>query len=152
MVRTIQSRGPWLASGLCCPARSSLTMASSETLGPPSGLFASSWRVFTLRSSMGSNREAPQFTLYIFLSVPSSVPRRTIRLLMIVPSPYALVFTTFAKVRHSHCHHHRFPDGRVTRLQYSLNATARRVARPSPTRAFTHELSPPQVASKRRRV
>jgi len=30
---TIRSRGPWLASGLCCPAGSSLTMASSEPLG-----------------------------------------------------------------------------------------------------------------------
>ena len=30
---TFQSRGPWLASRLCCPARSSLTMASSEPLG-----------------------------------------------------------------------------------------------------------------------
>ena len=32
--------------------------------------------------------------------------------------------------------------GRVTRLQGSLNATARRLARPSPTRAFTLKLSP----------
>jgi hypothetical protein len=32
--RRIQPRGPWLASRLCCPARSSLTMASSEALGP----------------------------------------------------------------------------------------------------------------------
>jgi hypothetical protein len=30
--RTSKSRGPWLAGRLCCPARSSLTMASSETL------------------------------------------------------------------------------------------------------------------------
>ena len=32
--RTIQSRGPWLPSGLCCPARSLPSMASSETLAP----------------------------------------------------------------------------------------------------------------------
>ena len=31
--RRFQPRGPWLAGGLCCPARSSLTMASSEALG-----------------------------------------------------------------------------------------------------------------------
>ena len=31
--RTCRSRGPWLAGGLFCPARSSLTMASSEPLG-----------------------------------------------------------------------------------------------------------------------
>ncbi len=29
----LRSRGPWLASGLSCPAGSSLTMASSEPLG-----------------------------------------------------------------------------------------------------------------------
>ena len=32
--RTLPSRGPWLASGFCCPARSTLTMTSSETLDP----------------------------------------------------------------------------------------------------------------------
>jgi len=31
----LQSRGPWLANGLCCPIGSSLTTASSETLDPP---------------------------------------------------------------------------------------------------------------------
>jgi hypothetical protein len=42
--------------------------------------------------------------------------------------------------------------GRVTRLQGSLNATARRLARPSPTRAFTLELSPDWITPGRRRV
>src|SRR5438874_1422990 len=37
---TVRSRGPWLASGLFCPARSSLTTASSEALGS-SGRFMS---------------------------------------------------------------------------------------------------------------
>ncbi len=32
VARTLQSSGPWLASGLCCPTRSSLTMAASESL------------------------------------------------------------------------------------------------------------------------
>jgi len=36
----------------------------------------------------------------------------------------------------------RFSHGRVTRLQSSLNAAARSFAGPSPTRAFTFELSP----------
>ena len=31
---TIQSRGPWLPSGLCCPAGSSLTITSCELLVP----------------------------------------------------------------------------------------------------------------------
>ena len=29
----LQSSGPWLTSGFCCPTRSSLTMAASESLG-----------------------------------------------------------------------------------------------------------------------
>jgi len=32
LIPAFQSRGPWLAAGLCCPRRSMLTMASSETL------------------------------------------------------------------------------------------------------------------------
>jgi hypothetical protein len=32
--RTVRSRGPWLAGGLCCPANSNATTASSEALGP----------------------------------------------------------------------------------------------------------------------
>jgi hypothetical protein len=42
--------------------------------------------------------------------------------------------------------------GRVTRLQGSLYATARRLARPSPTKAFTLELSPKWITPGRCRV
>jgi len=48
--RTQRSRGPWLAGGLFCPARSWLTMASSEPLAPSRRLI--SWfrrRVFACR-------------------------------------------------------------------------------------------------------
>ena len=34
LTETIQSRGPWLPSGLCCPAGSSLTITSCELLVP----------------------------------------------------------------------------------------------------------------------
>ena len=54
--RTLPSRGPWLASGLCCPAGSSLTMTSSETLGSSAPTYD-----FADRSNLG--REVPQFTL-----------------------------------------------------------------------------------------
>ena len=54
--RTLPSRGPWLASGLYCPAGSSLTMTSSETLDS-SGLTYD----FAARCYLG--REVPQFTL-----------------------------------------------------------------------------------------
>jgi hypothetical protein len=45
LIPALQSRGPWLATGLCCPSRSLLTMASSETLVPTTGLSSSSSRL-----------------------------------------------------------------------------------------------------------
>ncbi len=72
------SRGPWLARELCCPPGSSLTMASSEKLSvPPASLSTSSRWVFAPRYGSSRYREAPQFTLRVFLPVPPSVPRRT---------------------------------------------------------------------------
>ena len=52
-----------------------------------------------------------------------------------------VAFAFFVQARHPHCHASRFARGGVTRLQSSLYAAARRVARPSPTRTFTFELS-----------
>jgi hypothetical protein len=54
--RTLPSRGPWLASRFCCPAGSSLTMTSSETLGSSGPAYD-----FATRSHL--SREVPQFTL-----------------------------------------------------------------------------------------
>jgi len=90
------------------------------------------------------SQEGPQFTLRICSFVPPSVPRRTQRLHVIVPSSLTLAFATFAQARHSYPTHAGSHVGRVTRLQSSLYATARRIARPSPARAFTFELSPPE--------
>ena len=45
-VQTHRPRGPWLGSGLCCPAASTLTTASSALLGPPGGLLSFVRRVF----------------------------------------------------------------------------------------------------------
>jgi hypothetical protein len=53
--RTLPSRGPWLASGLCCPTGSMLTMTSSETLGSSGPTYC-----FADRSNL--DREVPQFT------------------------------------------------------------------------------------------
>jgi len=52
-----------------------------------------------------------------------------------------VAFALFAWARHPHIHTSRFTCGRVTGLQSSLNAAARGVACPSPTRTFTIELS-----------
>ena len=53
---TLPSRGPWLASGLYCPAGSSLTMTSSETLD-------SSGPAYDFAARCYLSREVPQFTL-----------------------------------------------------------------------------------------
>ena len=65
----LRSRGPWLASGLCCPAGSSLTMPSSEPLAPSTGLFSSSRGDFRAP-------EGPNFYLPVLSSVPPALPRR----------------------------------------------------------------------------
>ena len=92
LTSAIQSRGPWLACGLCCPAGSSLTMASSETLAPSRRLIFFVRRVFALRPRMGWMQELPHFAPRVFSFVPPSVPRQTQRLLMTVASPLALAF------------------------------------------------------------
>jgi hypothetical protein len=55
-VRTLPSRGPWLAGGFYGPARSTLITTSSETLGSSAPIY-----VFTVRFNL--SREVPQFTL-----------------------------------------------------------------------------------------
>jgi hypothetical protein len=89
----------------------------------------------------GRDREVPQFTLRVLLSVPPPVPRRTGRLQVVVASPSVVAFAQSARARHPLAHASRFARGCVTRLQSSLYAAARRVAGPSPTRTFTFELS-----------
>ena len=64
-----RSRGPWLASGLCCPTGSSLTMASSETLTPTRQLICFVWR------ALGGS-EVPNFNLPVLSSMPPALPRR----------------------------------------------------------------------------
>ena len=121
-----------------------LTMASSETLASSHRLiFFARW-VFALRPRMGWMRELPHFAPRLFSFVPPSVPRQTQRLLLAVSSPPALAFASFVQARHLHTHARRFPRGRVTRLQSSLYAAARRFASPSPARTSTFELSPPE--------
>ena len=77
--------------------------------------------------------------------MPSSVPRRTERLLLAVASPLPLAFTFFAQVRHI-----RIATivgsqvVRVTRLKVHVMVRPEGIASPSPTRTFTFELSPPK--------
>jgi len=93
--RTLPSRGPWLASGFCCPAGSSLTMTSSETLGP-------SHRLMPLPPGRTWTERFPNLLCLSVSSVPPSVPRQTGRLLLAVASSPALAFPTFELGRHLH--------------------------------------------------
>ena len=99
---TILSRGPWLASGLCCPAGSTLTTTSSEPLSSSRQLMYSLSR---LPTQVGGKREGPHFNRRVCSCVPSSVPRWTGRLQLAVASPTVLAFANFAVARHPQSPH-----------------------------------------------
>jgi len=117
--RTLPSRGPWLASRLYCPAGSSLTMTSSETLGSSGPTY-----YFAVRSILG--REVPQFTLPVsfFRAVFRTPVDRTTALgcSFIVRCGLPRLCRGSASTSHAL----RFQRGPVTRLQSSLYATARK--------------------------
>ncbi len=100
---TRPSRGPWLATGLCCPDGSSLTTASSETLNPSPPLMNSRRRLLHPRkSACGGDPEVPQFTPLDCAHVPPPLPRWPRRVQMTVTSSSVLAFTTTLRVRRSH--------------------------------------------------
>jgi hypothetical protein len=108
--------------------------------------------VFARQSCRGWYRELPQFNPRDFPCVLPSVPRWTEWLQLVVASPSVIAFAFSVQDRHPQLTHAGSHVKRVTRLQSSLDVTARRFASPSPTRAFTFELSPPGVAPKKCRV
>ena len=140
--RTQRSRGPWLAGGLFCPARSWLTMASSEPLGPSRRLmFFDSESLPT-----GQDREGPQFTLRV----------RSVRAVFRTPadrsegvtvgSPSVLAFAQCRGARHPQVRHaSRFVRGLGFR-----GCKVRFMLRPGQLlalhrhRTFTFELSSPE--------
>ena len=133
---------PLARRALCCRSRSSLNMASSETVCSSRRLIFFVRQVFALRPRMGWIRQLPQFAPHTCDTVPSSVPRRSARVPMVVSSPNVIAFAVSAGARQPQSHTRRFSRGSVTRLQGSLYATARYLASPSPARTFTIELSP----------
>jgi len=126
-----QSRGPWLARGLCCPSGSSLTTASSETLA------SSRWLIFFVHTglcpSTSSRRDDQSFPTFLRLSIPSCR----------LPYPGGPHGCTWLLL-----HHELWPSpllhglgihnpthagsrmGSVTRLQSSIHSTARKIASP----------------------
>ena len=153
LTRTTRSRGPWLPGRLCCPPSSSLTMASSETLACFLWLIFFVHWIFALRPRMGCRRELPQFKLTcLFHRAISRTPAGwSVALGHFFTNHYGL-----ALLRAGSAPSLSTRSGSsvvcVTRLQSSLHATARWIACPTPARTFTFELSPPEVASTRRRI
>ena len=142
LVAAYRSRGPWLTNVLCCHIGSSLTMASSESVYSFQCLIFFVHWIFALRPRMGWYRQIPQFAPRIYNSVPSSVPRRSCRVHLVISSPTVIAFAIFAVARQPHPTRAGSHVGRVTRLQSSLYATARSLASPAPARTFTLKLSP----------
>jgi hypothetical protein len=142
LTMALQSRGPWLTDALCCRSGSLLTMASSETVQTSQCLIFFVHWVFALRSRMGWFGQVPQFAPRICNTVPPSVPRRSHRMHMVVSSPMIIAFAIFALAQQPLPTRAGSHAGGVTRLQSSLNATARCLASPTPARTFTIELSP----------
>ena len=138
-------RGPWLASGLCCPAGSSLTMASSEALGLSRRLPS------RYTAGLCPRAKAQSVPTFICMSLPPCrLPypggRTGLRLLAV---PSVLAFAQSRGARHPrHPGTSRFTPGKyfgaakVRVGDPSPPAAAWMLARPSPTRAFTFELSP----------
>ena len=94
-----QSRGPWLSGVLCCHTRSLLTMASSESVCPFQCLIFFVHWILALRPRMGWYRQIPRFAPRIYDSVPSSVPRRSCRVHLVVSSPPVIAFAISAVAR-----------------------------------------------------
>ena len=135
-MQAIQPRGPWLTRWLCCPSGSLLTMASSETLGPPHRLMYYTMGPLPYDLVWTGTERLPNFLRVSFPSVPPYVPRRTERLHPSVASSLILAFALFAQARHPQSHHAGSKVGRVTRLQGSLNATARTACSPCTGKDF----------------
>ena len=135
-IRTIPSRGPWLASRLCCPVGSRLTMASSEPL-------ASIRRLIFFVRRTARLRVGPQFERLICSCMPSLGPRWTGRM-PTVACPSALVFAILPKARHPQSPRTLVLAWAVSRGWIGFTcATACTITHPSPTRAFRSSFRQP---------
>ena len=128
-----RSRGPWLTSGLSSPAGSMLTMASSASL-------SSVRRLMVLRPvNPADNRESQLLSACPFFRAIGPTPADRVACGGSIAHPCCLRRSW--KVSASAWSDSSVHVGGVTRLHRSLYATARRIAHPTPKRAFTFELS-----------
>ncbi len=108
----IQSRGPWLYGALCCRSRSSLTMASSETLALSYRFMDYYDRSLPYGLVWAEDERLPNLLRLSLSTVPPSVPRWTRGVPRAVPSSSALAFAISAQARHPQPHARRFLRGK----------------------------------------
>jgi len=107
----IQSRGPWLSGALCCRSRSSLTMASSETLALPYRFMDYYDRSLPYGLVWAEDERLPNLLRRSVSTVPPSVPRWTGGVSSAVSSSPVIAFAISAQARHPHPHARRFSRG-----------------------------------------
>jgi hypothetical protein len=112
LASAIQSRGPWLSGALCCRSRSSLTMASSETLALSYRFMDYYDRSLPYGLVWAEGERLPNLLRLSLSTVPPSVPRWTRGVSIAVPSSSAMAFAISAQARHPHAHARRFPRGK----------------------------------------
>jgi len=74
LLPALQSRGPWLATGLCCPSRSMLTMASSAALVPMTALSSSSSHLYPTTLYGLATRASPIYSACLSLRAVFRTP------------------------------------------------------------------------------
>ncbi len=97
----LRSRGPWLASGLCCPAGSSRTMTSSEALVASRRLPSIAGYTAGL-CPRASGQSFPDLLCVSFYPCHLPYPGGPEGGGVTVPSPSVLAFATFGQARHPH--------------------------------------------------
>jgi len=146
IARTLQSSGPWLTSGLCCPTGSSLTMAASESLRNFRRLI--SIHTTDLPLSVLSRAVPERFPNLLCMSFSSC------RLQYPVDQegafdyffPSRMAFASFAMARHPNIPRYPVQRGGLTRLQSSLHVTARKICSPCTGQDFYARAFTPFVA------
>src|ERR1022692_4026503 len=127
-------------TGYIVPSDHRLLWPHPSLSSPSTHLFIRGWLLQPLGLPRVENKRFPNLLL---VSIPSCRPPMAPTVASGCASPLALAFAAFARARHPQFPHASvLVRGSVTRLQGSLYATARRVACPPPTGAFTFELSP----------
>ena len=128
------------SAGYVVPPGHRLLWPHPSLWNPSAGL------LFFVRRILGMP-EGPNFHLPVLSSVPPALPRRTGRpATVVVPTVVALAVIRTA--RRPRAQASRLTPGRVTGLHSSLDAAARKIADPAPTRAFTFELSSHEFTSR----